>query len=206
TVPAKGQLPEKSTAKKALVKPKGGPKPPMPPGKEEKKEDKKEEKKDEKAPETGLLKRTTAAADHTYWMYVPENYDKNVAHAVLVWLHPAGKNKEKDFDKFSQSWQFPCEDFHIILVCPVAEAERGWTQSESDFVQEVVKTVGENYTVDKKRIVAHGMDQGGEMAFALGFRSRGGLFRGVATTGAALTSNPREKVANQPLDFFLVVG
>ncbi|HEY7309398.1 MAG TPA: PDZ domain-containing protein [Gemmataceae bacterium] len=199
-VPTKEQLPEKSTAKKALVKPKGAG--PMPPKKEEKKDDKKEEKK----AETGLFKRTTAAADHTYWMYVPENYNPNVAHAVLVWLHPVGKNKEKDFDTLSLSWQFPCEDFHIILVCPVAEAERGWTQSEGEFVQEAVKAVGDTYTVDRKRIVAHGMDQGGEMAFALGFRSRGGLFRGVATTGAALTSNPREKVANQPLNFFLIVG
>jgi S1-C subfamily serine protease len=201
SVPAKGQLPEKSTAKQALVKPKGvdAKQPAV------KKEDKKEDKKDEKKTETGLLKRTTTAADHTYWIYVPENYDKNVAHAVLVWLHPAGKNKEKDFDKFSQSWQFPCEDFHIILVCPVAEAERGWTQSEGEFVQEAVKAVGETYTIDKKRIVAHGMERGGEMAFWIGFHSRG-LFRGVATTGAALTSNPREKVANQPLDFFVVVG
>ncbi|HEY7153711.1 MAG TPA: PDZ domain-containing protein, partial [Gemmataceae bacterium] len=201
TVPAKAQLPEKSSAKQALVKPKGADakKPAA------KKEEKKEDKKDEKKPETGLLKRATAAADHTYWIYVPENYDKNVAHAVLVWLHPAGKNKEKDFDKFSQSWQFPCEDFHIILVCPVAEAERGWTQSEGEFVQEAVKAVGEAYTIDKKRIVAHGMERGGEMAFWIGFHSRG-LFRGVTTTGAALTSNPREKVANQPLDFFVVVG
>ena len=60
--------------------------------------------------------------------------------------------------------------------------------------------------LDRRRILAHGMDQGGEMAFYLGFRSRGGLFRGVATTGAALAGTPREKVANQPLSFFLAVG
>jgi S1-C subfamily serine protease/predicted esterase len=202
TVPTREQLPEKSSAKKALVKPKPvGPKQPMPP----KKEEKKAEKKDEKKAETGFFKRTTAAADHSYWMFVPENYDPNVAHAVLVWLHPVGKNKEKDFDNFTLAWETDCEDYHIIIVCPKAEAERGWTQSEAEFVQEAVKAVGENYTIDRQRIVAHGMDQGGEMAFALGFRSRG-LFRGVATTGSALTSNPREKIANQPLNFFLVVG
>ena len=202
-IPSKTQLPEKSSAKKALTKPKGaGPQPPGVAKKEEKKEPKAEDKK----AETGFLKRTTAAADHTYWIYVPENYDPNIAHAVLVWLHPPGKNKEKDFDSFWQSWQFPCEDYHIILVCPQAESERGgWTQSESEFVQEAVKAVSDNYTVDRRRIIAHGMDQGGEMAFALGFRSRG-LFRGVATTGSALSGNPRDKVANQPLNFFLVVG
>jgi serine protease Do len=200
TVPGKDQLPEKSSAKKALAKPKGAG--PMPPAK---KEAKKDDKKEEKKAETGLFKRTTAAADHTYWVYVPENYDPNVAHAVVVWLHPAGKNKEKDFDNFSLSWQFDCEDYHIILVCPQAEAERGWTPSEDDFVREAVKAVGDSYTIDRQRIVAHGMDQGGDMAFLVGFRSRG-LFRGVATTGAALTSNPRDKVANQPLNFFLIVG
>jgi S1-C subfamily serine protease len=198
TVPTKDQLPEKATAKKALVRPKGaGPAP--------KKEDKKDDKKDKEKAETGLIKRTTAAADHTYWLYVPDNYDPNIAHAVLVWLHPPGKNKEKDFDKFSQAWQFPCEDFHIIVVCPATEAERGWTQSESEFIQEALRAVSDEYTIDKSRMVVHGMDRGGEMAFWMGFHSRG-LFRGVATTGAALTSNPREKVANQPLNFFLVVG
>jgi serine protease Do len=203
TVPSKNQLPKDSSVKKALIRPKGvGPQPKG----ASKKEEKKEPKKDDKKAETGFLKRTTAAADHTYWIYVPENYDPNIAHAVLVWLHPPGKNKEKDFDVFSQSWQFFCEDYHIILICPVAESERGgWTQSEAEFVQEAVRTVSDNYTVDRRRIIAHGMDQGGEMAFALGFRSRG-MFRGVATTGAALSGNPRDKVANQPLSFFLVVG
>lgn len=206
TVPSKKDLPEKASVKKALTKPKGvaGP---QRPGQPPKKEEKKEAKKDDKKAEVGFLKRTTAAADHTYWLYVPENYDPNIAHAVLVWLHPPGKNKEKDFDNFWQSWQFPCEDYHIILVCPKAESERGsWTQSEAEFVQEAVRTVSDNYTVDRRRILTHGMDQGGEMAFYLGFRSRDGLFRAVATTGAALAGTPREKVANQPLSFFLAVG
>jgi serine protease Do len=206
TVPSKRQLPDpaKASVKKALTKPKGvGAQPPGAAKKEEKKEAKRD---DDKKAETGFLKRTTAAADHTYWLYVPENYDPNIAHAVLVWLHPPGKNKEKDFDLFWQSWQLFCEDYHIILVCPAAESERGgWTQSEAEFVQEAVRSVSEGYTVDRRRIIAHGMDQGGEMAFALGFRSRG-LFRGVATTGSALSGNPRDKVANQPLSFFLIVG
>jgi len=203
TVPSKAQLPEKASVKKALTPPKGAD--PQRPG-AAKKEEKKEPRKDDKKAEVGFLKRTTAAADHTYWIYVPENYDPNIAHTVLVWLHPPGKNKEKDFDNFWQSWQFPCEDYHIILICPKAESERGgWTQSEAEFVQEAVRTVSDSYTIDRRRIIAHGMDQGGEMAFALGFRSRG-LFRGVATTGSALAGNPRDKVATQPLSFFLVVG
>jgi predicted esterase len=39
----------------------------------------------------------------------------------------------------------------------------------------------------------------------LGFHNRD-LIRGVATSGAALSGSPKEKVSNQPLAFFLVVG
>ena len=49
------------------------------------------------------------------------------------------------------------------------------------------------------------MGVGGEMALYLGFHNRA-MFRGVATVAASMGSNPREKVPNQPLSFFLVVG
>jgi S1-C subfamily serine protease/dienelactone hydrolase len=210
-------LPERSSAGKALGKPadalspkgdeekkdKAGEK------KDEKKDDKKDEKKDEKKEEkkyeTGLIKRTTAAADHSYWIYVPENYDPNVAHALVVWLHPVGKNKDRDVDDFVWAWQPYCEDQHIILLGPKTENERGWSGSDAEFIQEAVKAVEDAYTVDRRRVVAHGMGLGGEMAFYLGFHART-VFRGVAATGAGLTSAPKEKVAGQPLSFFLAVG
>jgi S1-C subfamily serine protease len=185
--------PETASAKRALAKP------------GEKKDDKKDEKKDEKKTETGLLKRTTAAGDHTYWVYVPVNYDPNVAHALVVWLHPVGKNKDKDIEKFTDNWSWDCEDYHLIMVVPKTDNERGWTQGESDFVLEAVKAATDAYTIDRQRVVAHGMGLGGEMAYYLGFHARN-VVRGVAAVGAALTSNPREKVPNQPLAFYLVAG
>jgi S1-C subfamily serine protease len=197
------KLPERSSAGKALTAPKGA----APPAEEKKDDEKKGEKKDKdgKKPETGLLKRTTPAADRSYWVYVPENYDPNVAHALVVWLHPVGKNKERDVDDLTWAWQPACEDQHIILVGPKNDSERGWNGGDSEFVQEAVKAVADNYTVDRRRVVAHGMGLGGEMAFYLGFNARP-LVRGVAVTGAGLTSNPKEKLAAQPLSFFLAVG
>jgi S1-C subfamily serine protease len=165
----------------------------------------KDAKKDDKKPETDLIKRTTAAGDHTFWVYVPDNYDPNIAHSLVIWLHPAGKNKEKDIEKLVAGWNWECEDYHMILLIPKTDNERGWTQGESDFILEAVRSVSEQYTIDRRRIVAHGMGLGGEMAFYLGFHARTTV-RGVAVTGAALTSNPREKVAKQPLAFFLAVG
>ncbi len=204
------RLPDHSSARKAKsVKP-GARKDDKKPGKKEeaKKEEKKEEEKkedDEKKDETGLLKRTTAAADHTYYLYVPTNYDPNVAHALVLWFHPTNKNKEKDIDTLTFFWSSYCEDNHVIMLCPISENANGWTPSEGEFLGEAVKAVLDAYTIDRRRVVAHGMGVGGQMAFYLGFQNRA-LVRGVATTGAALTSNPKEKVANQPLAFFLVAG
>lgn len=182
------KLPENASAKKALTPP-GGKPPAKPPEK----------------PETGLLKKTTPAADATFWVYVPDNYDPNLACSVVVWLHPVGKGKERDIEDFINVWVTYCDDNNMILVCPQSESMQGWTPGEADIVLEAVKTVAETYTVDRRRVVAHGMGVGGEMSFYLGFQARS-LFRGVASVGAALRGNPREKVPTQPLSFFLAVG
>jgi S1-C subfamily serine protease len=178
------KLPEFATAKKARGK---------------------EAPKPEKEPETGLIKRKSANGENSYWVFVPTNYNPDVAYSIVVWLHPPGRNKQDDINDFTDAWEAFCEDNHLILIGPAAAAESGWTPGESEFVQEAVNFVAGQYTVDRRRIVAHGMGIGGQMAFYLGFNKRD-LFRGVATTGAALGSNPKERVANQPLSFFVVAG
>jgi predicted esterase len=186
------KLPANASAKKALIKP--GEKPPAKAAAAPKK------------PDTGTLKRTTPAADHTYWVYVPDDYDANIAYAVVVWLHPVGKGKQNDIEDFINLWSNFCDDNNIILVCPQSDDNvRGWTPGEADFVTQAVRSVASTYTVDMRRIVAHGMSKGGEMSFYLGFHART-LIHGVATVAAHLSGNPREKIANQPLSFFLVVG
>ena len=103
-----------------------------PPAKEPppKEEPKKEEPKVETDPEkieTGFLKRSNASHDHDYWIYVPDNYDPNVAHALVVWLHPAGQGKDKNAEAMSEVWEDFCHDKHIILVGPKAVNEPvGW--------------------------------------------------------------------------------
>src|SRR5262249_40704640 len=99
TIPDK--LPEIATTKRALepLKPAGGqPKAQPKDAKDQPKDKPKEEEKkdDKKKPETGLLKRHNPGRDHEYWAYVPEKYDPNVSHALLLWLHPVGKGKDKD--------------------------------------------------------------------------------------------------------------
>jgi len=188
TVPDK--LPDVATLKRALEKTKGKAAP---------------KDKDDKKPETGLLKRKNASMDHEYFVYVPTNYDANASYAVLLWLHPVGKGKDKDLEDFQKAWQTFCEENHIILILPKAENENGWLSSESDALIQIVQEVTSQYTVDRQRVVAHGMGIGGQMAFYLGFTARD-LIRGVATTGAVMTSTVRDNIASQRLQFFVTAG
>ncbi len=188
SVPEK--TPDNASAKKALTKP--GVKAPAP-------------APDAKKPETGLMKKMDPAKVHTYWVYVPGEYDPNIAYSVVIWFHPLGKNKEEAIEDFADGWATFCDDNNMILICPQSTNPRGWTPAEADFVAQALRTVGETYTIDRKRVVTHGLGVGGEMAYYFAFQQRTTI-RGVAPIGAALGSNPREKVTNQPLSFFLMVG
>jgi serine protease Do len=191
------ELPKTSGFGKALKERKAT-RPPAPPKEAEKKEVPKKS-------DVGLLKRSTAAGDHEYWLYIPENYDPNVSHALVVWLHPAGKVSDRDIEAFVNTWSADCADRHFIVLGPKAENESGWLASEADVVLEEVQAAMEQYTIDPQRVVVHGMANGGQMAFYLGFHSRN-VVRGVAVTGAALTIQPPDNLPSQRLSFFVVAG
>jgi S1-C subfamily serine protease/predicted esterase len=157
-----------------------------------------------KKAETGLLKRKTTAGTHQYWIYVHEDYDPNVAHGLVIWLHPPKENKEKHVEDLTDAWDEYCRKNQLIMVGPISDADAGWLPSDADFIREAVRDVLANYTVDRARVVAHGMGVGGQMAFYLGFHDRE-LVRGVGTTGAVITQ-PKDNQAGQRLAFFVVAG
>ncbi|MFO0969674.1 MAG: PDZ domain-containing protein [Gemmataceae bacterium] len=154
--------------------------------------------------ETGLLKRNTPDGEHKYYVFVPDEYDPNIACAVLVWLHPPGKNKEADIESMTDLWGDFCSTHNILMVAPLSQNDAGWIASESDFVVAAVRDVLSKYTVDRQRVIAHGLGIGGQMAIHLGFNNRD-LFRGVMTTGA-IVSNVKDNVPSQRLSFYLAGG
>lgn len=154
--------------------------------------------------ETGLLQRLNEALGREYWLYVPDNYDPNVSHGLIVWFHD--RTPGKDGERLSSLFREFCEDHHFILMGPKSASRDGaWLPSEMDFVLQDVRAVLNQYTIDRHRIVAHGMGQGGLMAFYVGFNARD-LFRGVAAVAAPLGTNPKENLAHQPLAFFIAAG
>jgi S1-C subfamily serine protease/predicted esterase len=193
TIPEKLPLP--SSAGKALE------------GEPKKKDDslvkpKKGDKKDKI--ETGYLERVDEALGRQYWLYVPDNYDANISHGLIVWFHPPNQGG-KDGEKMARTFREFCEEHHFIVMGPKSSNPEGWLPSETEFVATDVRKVLAQYTTDRSRVVAHGMGNGGQMAFYLGFNARD-VFRGVVAVGAALGTQPKDNVANQPLAFFLSAG
>jgi len=155
-------------------------------------------------PETGLLEKVTPDGEHKYLLWVYPEYDPNIAHSVIVWLHPPGKNSKEELDAWADFWDKDyCRKHHIILVMPV-EKQDGWQPSYADFVVASVRETMKTYTIDNQRIVSHGMGAGGQMAMHLAFSHRD-LFRGAIVTGAT-ADRIKDNVANQRLSFYLVGG
>jgi len=209
------ELPEASTKEQALVAPKPvdavpgtpAPKKKEAPKKEEaKKEAKPEEKKDDKEkPKTGLQKiENVGAAQRKFWVFVPETYKPEVAHGLVVWLHPAGRDG-RDADDMVKIWEPYCEKHNLILIGPTAGNPTGWVAGEADAVMDDVRWVRTRYTIDGKRVIAHGAGVGGQMAYYLAINKRE-VVRGACPVGAVLASNPKDPVANQRIEFLVIGG
>jgi serine protease Do len=153
--------------------------------------------------ETGFLERNTPDGEMKYWLYVHEDYDPNVAHAMVVWLHPPEKNTKEDLEAFYELWEDYCKENHIVLVMPI-EKQGGWSSGMSDGVVAAARETMKSHTIDRQRVVAHGMGVGGQMAFHLGFNHRD-VFRGVSAIGATATGL-KDNLAQQRLSFYLAAG
>lgn len=149
----------------------------------------------------GLIQHTDPATGHAYWLYVPETYDPNVSHGLIIWLHPPGDSMEQ---AMLRVWQDLCKKHHLILYGPKADNPTGWLTSEADFIKADLRKILADYTIDRSRIVTHGLGQGASFALYVAFDSREWV-RGAAVFGGALPTLPRDLTGLQ-LSFFLVGG
>jgi predicted esterase len=178
--------------------------------KEEPKKDepkKEQAKKDDKEkPKTGLQKIEGAGANNRkFWVYIPDDYDPNIAYGLIVWLHPAERGGGRDADDMVKIWDTFCDKYNFIMMGPTAEAASGWVAGEADGVMDDIRWVRNRYTIDSKRVIAHGQGVGGQMAYYLGFNKRE-VIRGAVPVGAVLASNPKDPDPTKRVDFLVIGG
>ena len=158
-----------------------------------------------KKAETGILERKTPSGDGKYMAFVPANYRPDIAHGVLLWLHPANRSRPEDLNTFLQAWGELAAARHLILLAPQCPVETGWTPSDADLIRESLEGIAGSHTVDRRRVVAHGVDQGAQMALHLALTGKENP-AGVAVLNAGWTGAVRDRLPGKGTAFFLLVG
>ena len=148
--------------------------------------------KDLERPQVGRFEVKLPEFKNKCVAYVPENYDPEASYGVVVWLHAPGRFNEK---RLLERWKEHCDKSDLILLAPQASDRTKWSSGEVEFVVRALIEIRKSYSVDNTRVVAHGYQGGGAMAFLVG-SSRMSQVHGIAAVDAAI---PRT-IKPQPLN------
>jgi serine protease Do len=139
-----------------------------------------------KQPKRGTVKLEVAEMENEAWAYVPQDYDPAVPHGVVISLHAPG---EFDREEMFARWKPYCERHDLILLAPRSLDPARWHPDEEAVVAKLLAQIVRTYTIDRTRIVMHGYEGGGTLAYRVAFRHRN-LVRAVATVNAPMRVQP----------------
>ena len=139
-------------------------------------------------PEVGTVPLKIPELKNDAFAYVPEAYDPAVPHGVVVWLHAPGGF---DFQKLLKRWKPHCDGHDLILLAPKSQDSKRWSPGELTLIKKLLDEIHSTYTVDSTRVVLHGHEGGGALAYLAAFRHRE-LVRAVAAVDAPVSGRPPE--------------
>jgi len=152
-------------------------------------------------PRTGLITFKLPEFPNECVSLIPDSYQTNVPHGIVIWLHAPGGTKT---DELTAQWKDLCAKHDLILVAPKSGDITRWQRSETDFIRKACDDVISKYNIDRTRVVVAGQDGGAALAAFVAFQHRD-LIRGLAMVNAPLP-NGANPPANDPvyrLAFFL---
>jgi len=114
--------------------------------------------------------------------YVPTNYQSDLRYGVVIWLHGAAAEKQDDL---VARWKLHCEAHDLILLAPKSANPEKWQPADVRTVHEALEELSKQYAIDPARVVVHGYEAGGTLAYLFAF-GHADTVRGVAAVGTAL--------------------
>lgn len=106
-----------------------------------------------------------------YLISLPDNYDQQNEHPLLLFLHGAGERGDGELDRvkihgptklIAQGKKFPC-----VVVAPQCPSNRWWDATELSGLLDHIEA---NYKIDTNRIYVTGLSMGGYGTWALAMR------------------------------------
>lgn len=138
-------------------------------------------------PQTGMFDLKLAEFKNECSVYVPENYHPEARYGVVIWLPAPGKF---DAEELVARWKDHCAERNLILLAPRSRDEQRWAADELEFIRRAYDDIAKDYAIDPTRVVVHGHEGGGAMAFHVAF-SRRDFVRGVASVQSPVPSSVR---------------
>lgn len=132
--------------------------------------------------ETGEIEVDIPEETNSCFAYVPGDYTPEKSYGVVVHITVPGK---LDRQELLTTWGPLCEASDLILLVPQPADESRWAPTEVEFIRKTIDAITNSYRVDEQRIVVHGRQTGGSMAYLVGFRYRD-LVRGIVTVDAVV--------------------
>lgn len=124
-------------------------------------------------------------------------FPKDAARPGLV-VYLAGA-KSPSAEEVAADWKRPCDEHHLALLVLSPKSGGVWRTRDLSAAGETLKRAVEEWGVDPRRIVVHGVGETSSVAAAIA-RSNRGLVRGALLVGAANAAgfgptDPNEKLA-----------
>lgn len=120
-------------------------------------------------------------------VYVPASHGAGQPQAVLLWLSQAEK---ANAEEVIRNWRPICDRDGILLLVPTAPKNKRWERTDFEFLRRLIERAITQFTIDRRRVVVYGENDGGTLAWLLALSGRD-LFRGVATSSAPLPRQVR---------------
>jgi len=149
-------------------------------------------------PETGLIDVKLPEEKQECFTYIPASYHPAVPHGLLVWFSPPGQFDKSEVEK---RWKDLAEKHRLIVMAPRPGEAGRWNPGEIAVVRKFMDNMVSRYNVDRTRVVLHGRQVGGTMAWFTALAHRN-LVRGVVPIDAPLPQ--RAVVENDPVNRLFV--
>jgi serine protease Do len=114
--------------------------------------------------------------------YIPDDYHPDAKYGVVVWLHAPGQYKP---DELVELWKPLCDEHDFILLAPESSDPALWRPPDVRIVRRLLDEIIKTYQVDPSRVVVHGHEGGGSLAYFFGL-SNPEVVRAIAVVDAPL--------------------
>ncbi|MFV2065903.1 MAG: PDZ domain-containing protein [Pirellulales bacterium] len=153
-------------------------------------------------PAVGSSRLDLADRQEVAQLYVPKMYNPRVQYGLVVWFRAPSQGKEAEAPL--ALWQPVCDERELILLAPEPAKGGRWRSEDVRDVRKMIDLVARRYSLDPARIVVHGYQSGGTMAYLVALTNRQRV-HGVVVVDATLPRSARVP-ANDPVLRLAVVA